>query len=392
MPDDILDAAQKAINDAANAGVPSGAPSEPVPATPAAPPPEPEPMPMTPPPSAPEPLSEQPKEKAPEPVPVPTPTPEVPAPEPVVPAAKTETGSPQSVPDVVPGLAPDSTIVPPVKPAKPASVDKPKRKFPGAIIAVVITLLLALPVAVYYISQQNQQLADVRSRATGSTYSCQHTSDCPSGSFCNLNSHSCQATAGGTYACNFASPTACGGHPDWCHCTGGNACTGSECVDATWIQNVCTSQGRSYCTNVYGSGKTCCAAGYTCCTTMNGCCQGGGPTNPPHTPPPGSTSTPTSTVNPVCQNIKIYKGGTQVTDLNTLKAGDTVSLAVKGNLSPSKAHFRVNGKKPSDANTAGWDETTTKNGSDEWTLNYTIPEGVTDFVIEGEVYTNGAWH
>lgn len=384
MPDDILDAAQKAINDAADAGVSSGTPTGPVSPPPSAPPAEPEPMPMTPPPSVPEPLPEQPKEKSPEPAPMPTPTPSASAP-------KEEASAVPLTPDIVPGMTPDSTIVPPVKPAKPASVDKPKRKFPGAIVAVVITLLLALPVAVYYISQQNQQLADVRSRATGSNYSCTHTSDCTAG-FCNLSTHTCQVGTGGGYACDFTSPSACGGHQDWCHCTGGNACTGSECVDDTWIRNVCTSQGRSYCTNVYGSGKTCCAAGYTCCTTMNGCCQGGGgPTNTPHNPP-NDTATPTSTTNPVCQNIKVYKGGTQVTDLTTLKAGDDVVLAVKGNLTPSKAHFRVNGKKPSDANTAGWDETTTKNGSNEWTLNYTIPDGVADFVIEGEVYTNGAWH
>jgi hypothetical protein len=86
----------------------------------------------------------------------------------------------------------------------------------------------------------------------------------------------------------------------------------------------------------------------------------------------------------VCQNIKIYKGNAQVTNPSTLRAGDVVTLAVKGNLSPTKAHFRVNG--------GSWTETTTKNGANEHTLSYTIPEGVEDFVIEGEVFTNGAWH
>ena len=80
----------------------------------------------------------------------------------------------------------------------------------------------------------------------------------------------------------------------------------------------------------------------------------------------------------------MYKGTTLVTDFKTLKAGDEVTLAVKGNLTPTKAHFRVNG--------GTWNETTTKNASSEFTWNYTIPTGVTEFVIEGEVYTNGAWH
>lgn len=86
---------------------------------------------------------------------------------------------------------------------------------------------------------------------------------------------------------------------------------------------------------------------------------------------------------PICQNIKIYKGGTQVTP-STLKAGDAVVFAVNGNLSPAKAHFRVNG--------GTWSETTTKNGSNEFTLNYTVPDGITQFVIEGEVFMDGAWY
>jgi hypothetical protein len=82
-----------------------------------------------------------------------------------------------------------------------------------------------------------------------------------------------------------------------------------------------------------------------------------------------------------------------VTDLTTLRPGDEVVLAVKGNLAPTKAHFRVNGQQiPGDTDSeAGWTVTTTKNASDEWTLPYTIPEGVTDFQFEGEVFTNGAY-
>ena len=108
-------------------------------------------------------------------------------------------------------------------------------------------------------------------------------------------------------------------------------------------------------------------------------------TNPTATPTrPASTATPTTGTTPVCQNIKIYKERVVlVTDLSSLRAGDDVVLAVKGNLNPTKAHFRVNG--------GTWTETTFKNGSGEFTLTYTIPTGVTEFVIEGEVFTNGAW-
>ena len=136
---------------------------------------------------------------------------------------------------------------------------------------------------------------------------------------------------------------------------------------------------------------TCCARGYVCNPGGDGCVPGGG--NPTATPRPDDddndddstnpTATPTTGTTPVCQNIKIYKGGTQVTNPSTLRAGDDVVLAVKGNMSPTKAHFRVNG--------GTWMETTTKNGSNEFTQAYTIPDGATEFVIEGEVFTNGAW-
>lgn len=134
-----------------------------------------------------------------------------------------------------------------------------------------------------------------------------------------------------------------------------------------------------------GYGMTCCAVGYVDNPNGNGCVPGngdnGGGDNGDDTTNP--TPTPTTGTTPICQNIKLYKGGTQVTDLSTLRAGDDVVLAVKGNMSPAKAHFRVNG--------SSWTETTTQNAGGEFTWSYTIPEGVTDFVIEGEVFTNGAW-
>lgn len=94
------------------------------------------------------------------------------------------------------------------------------------------------------------------------------------------------------------------------------------------------------------------------------------------------TPTPTG-IAPICLNIKVYKGGVQVSPA-TLLPGDAVVFAVKGNLTPTKARFRING--------GAFTETTTKNASDEFTLNFTVPDGVPSFVIEAEVFTNGAFH
>lgn len=100
-------------------------------------------------------------------------------------------------------------------------------------------------------------------------------------------------------------------------------------------------------------------------------CAGGGGGGSSPTPVPG-----------VCANIKIYKNGVQV-DPTTLSEGDAVILAVVGTGNPTKAHFRVNG--------ADWVETITKNTAGEFVLDFTIPTGVTDFVVEAEVYDNGVW-
>lgn len=109
--------------------------------------------------------------------------------------------------------------------------------------------------------------------------------------------------------------------------------------------------------------------------------------SPGNTPnPPQPSRTPTQPANPVCLDIRIFKGGSQVTDLTSLRPNDAVVFYVRGSLAAAtKARFRVNG--------ATWTETTTKNEAGGWfILNYTIPEGVAQFVIEGEVFMGGAWH
>lgn len=367
MPDDILDAAQKAINDAAGTGTPAVGTEPPTtqpapPPPPIEPPPEPAPLPV----STPEPITvpEPVKEQVSEPIATPTPPPA-----PVAQAAAPVT-------DVLSAVNPDTTIVPPVKPAKSSYEVKPKKKVSGVLIAVIITILLALPVGVYFISQQNQSIADIRNRAWGTNYR-----QCELGTNGN-DRGSCPAG-------------------QVCHCQDGDLCTETACEPEDGTKASCKRQGRSWCVNDHGYAMTCCYPGYNCCADMgiddNGCCEVDRPPKTPRPPtePPNNTSTPTPTTpttNPVCQDVKLYKNGSQVTALTTLKAGDEVVLAVKGNLAPTKAHFRVNGKKLSDPTTAGWDETTTKNSGGEFTIDYTIPSGVTDFVIEGEVFTDGAWH
>ncbi len=331
MPDDDIIAAQKAIDEAVKNVDPALSPT--------AIPPEPEPVP----------------EKQPDLMP-PSPLPATPI---------NETGE-KLVSELLEEPAPIPTVTPPHVQSQhplPPSGGMKKKSGKGAILAIIATLLLTLPIAVYFLSQQNQQIAELRSRATGNTYQ---------------------------YECNINDPNACNGNPSACHCQGGDACTGTICEPN--IETSCRNQGRSWCDNMYGQGKTCCVAGYVCNPNGDGCVPGGG--NPTATPRPGDddddndddntnpTATPTTGTAPVCQNIKIYKGGVQVTP-STLRAGDDVVLAVKGNLAPTKAHFRVNG--------GAWTQTTTKNAANEFTLSYTIPAGVIDFVIEGEVFTNGAW-
>lgn len=84
---------------------------------------------------------------------------------------------------------------------------------------------------------------------------------------------------------------------------------------------------------------------------------------------------------PQCQNIKIYKGG-QVVTPSTLWAGDQVKLAAVAPTSSTKARFRING--------GSWQETTTKINN-EYTLDFTIPNGITNFTIEAQLFINGNW-
>jgi len=98
----------------------------------------------------------------------------------------------------------------------------------------------------------------------------------------------------------------------------------------------------------------------------------------------GTPSGPTSAPGAQCVRIRVYQGTTTTAiDPTTLKAGNTVTLAVAGT-NTSKGRIRVNG--------ATFTETTTKNTNDEFTVPFTVPSGITSFTIEAEVFgPNGQW-
>jgi hypothetical protein len=104
-----------------------------------------------------------------------------------------------------------------------------------------------------------------------------------------------------------------------------------------------------------------------------------------------TTTTETTTPStPICQNIKAYDTSwvALTTDqLKTLKGGDKVRFAVKGaNGTFDKAQFKVN-------NATVWTESTEKKPStQEFFIEYTIPEGITSFNVQAQVHvTGGVW-
>lgn len=84
-----------------------------------------------------------------------------------------------------------------------------------------------------------------------------------------------------------------------------------------------------------------------------------------------------------CSIVKAYNSSWEVlgqAQLSSLKPGDQIYLAVLGEgESIDKARFRINGE--------NWIETEQKREeTGEFYINYTIPEGVTNFTIESEIH------
>ncbi len=413
MPDDILDAAQKAINDAAGQS------------TPAVPPP-------------PAPAANEPTQ------------------------ADKIVDSLLSSPSVsAPAGEQPSTInnQPTTNTAPPQEPVKPKKKSLGPLLAALLLLVTAIPLGVRFASQQ-QSLNEIRSRATAPTCvspntcvpslaECRDAGGTQVSKTCNGNWKCCNIPTTTTTAPTCVSPNTCVPSLAECRDAGGTqvskTCNGNwKCCNipttpapstsSDWgggdgnipqqpscvlppINTVCSNTGKPFkgqcaiyhCPQGCGGGDpnkcdendpgvwishapctTKLTAGecgqidivdenLTYCDTPNYCtvpqircnnCGGGGGGGTPETPQ--------------CNLIKLYKDGAVVTDYSTLKAGDAVQIAVAGGLA-TKARIRMNG--------AAFEETSTKNASGEYTKDLTIPEGVTSFTFEAEIFgTDGNWH
>lgn len=123
----------------------------------------------------------------------------------------------------------------------------------------------------------------------------------------------------------------------------------------------------------------------TCTTPIKKRC-GTGPTTPttaPVTPEPTVTPTLPPGVTASCLNIQAFDAEwNSITNLSSLSAGDVVRFTVAGNASSgsfSKARFKINGTLRSEISVK-------RPGTDEYYDEYTIPEGITTFTINAEIY------
>ncbi len=212
-----------------------------------------------------------------------------------------------------------------------------------------------------------------------------------------------------------------------CKATNQGACTkSSECARGLQcIDKKCTGPGDEVCVSKGGKcysshtieARTCEGIGAWDCPADELCyiCAGGAQ---PTIPPTGVCSSESSCANPgdactggqvckkseqkgndgkvicncrpdqedepgQCRNIKIYKDGSRVTDLSTLRPGDRVVLAVVGT-NATKGRFRVNGAP------ASFQESTGTNSSSEFTLPFTIPNAA-QITVEAEIFSEGRW-
>ena len=132
-----------------------------------------------------------------------------------------------------------------------------------------------------------------------------------------------------------------------------------------------------------------CNPGWYLCTVDDpgvysaACCKvGSGGTNPPSTNPPSSSP---PVVSASCLDIKAYDTTWKALTLDELKelnAGETVRFTVSGTATSgtfSKAKFTIN--------TVVKPETTTKKpDTNEFYIEYMIPENVTEFLIKAQIY------
>lgn len=130
------------------------------------------------------------------------------------------------------------------------------------------------------------------------------------------------------FQCDKDDLAACNFKPWLCHCSGGNACTGTYCEDPATdddpydIRDVCIGAGRSYCVNYQGFGMTCCEEGYSCRDDADGCFKDDTPPsspNPSNPPPPSPT--PTLPPGPQCLDITMNNPAAEIGDQTTFTCG-----------------------------------------------------------------------
>lgn len=110
----------------------------------------------------------------------------------------------------------------------------------------------------------------------------------------------------------------------------------------------------------------------------------------------GNCSSPTNTpVVAQCQNIKIYKGGEDIsaairTNTAVIRRGDVLQIAVVG-ATASKARIGVSWG-PQRLSDAPWTETTEKNNKGEFVMNFTVPSsGDRNVKVEAEIQVANVW-
>ncbi len=288
---------------------------------------------------------------------------------------------------------------------------KPRRKNSAGILIGLILFLSIVATGAYFVAKPGN-LADTRGKAA------YDSSSCPAGTALSCASPAVTICYNFADTCTQLFPSKSIGPSE--QCSGGNACqTNCGCCPAGSVVS-CESGTHQY---TYRSGHTnnkgkptspkLCDTGAFISDTGSSDCKYDGydelidcqytstctqpcsctPVSNSPTPTEGTSSPTPTSVSAICTNIKVYKNGVQVTP-STLLPSDIVVIAVLGTGDPTKAKFRVNGEQLAEDtdDDPNWTISTTKNASQEYTVTYTIPTGITTFLFEAETFAQGAWH
>ncbi len=269
-----------------------------------------------------------------------------------------------SLPDTNPIAAMQTPSEPPPSPVKSKrGVEK------VAAVLTVFILLTSLPVAIYFVSQKQKPIADIRNRAAVTIV---YAPISPVGGI-TVDSLSPTFTWTGSMPANNNYQNICIG--TW---VSSSSCESIGCFSVVGRNSYTHPAPLTPNTNYGWTVYSAYAPGTHNISNMAGECQSFRTPNVQPTPTPTATPTPAAQ----CQRIKVYKGGTVISDLTTLRTGDQVELAVVGT-NATKARIRVNG--------GSWNETSTKNSAGEYTVAFTIPVATFNFTIEAEVFQSGLW-